>query len=103
MSEIEIQNSICEYLTVKKHFFWRCNNVPIFDATKKTFRRMPKYSMKGVADIIILYQGRAIFLEVKMPKRYQSRHQKEFEKGVTDAGSCYHLVTSIDDVIKLKL
>lgn len=55
--ESDIQRAICDCLALKKHFFWRQNTTPIFDPTKKTFRKMPKYSLKGVPDIIVLWQS----------------------------------------------
>jgi hypothetical protein len=98
--EIEVQNSICEYLATKKLFFWRNNNIPVFDSKRNSYRKMPKYSKKGVADIIVLVNGFAYFLEVK-DKGYQSKDQKEFEKGVKEAGCQYYVVRSIDDVAKI--
>jgi hypothetical protein len=100
-SETNIQNSICEYLQAKKFFFWRNNNVPIFDAKRNAYRSMPKYAMKGVADIILLVNGFSYFLEVKTKTGKQSTEQKKFEKGVKEAGCKYFVVRSIDDVQKI--
>ena len=96
--EKDIQNAICEYLAIKKHYFWRSNNIPVFDPTRKLFRRMPAYSIKGVSDLILLKNGVAYFLEVKRPKTYQSPEQKEFEKNVKSNGCVYKVVRSVDDV-----
>lgn len=103
MKELEkdIQNAICQYLTIKKHFFWRSNNIPVFDPRKKVFHRMPEYSIKGVSDLILLKNGVAYFLEVKRSKTYQSPEQKEFEKNVKANGCVYKIVRSVDDVQKL--
>ena len=102
MKELEkdIQNAICEYLTIKKHYFWRTNNIPVFDPRKKVFHKMPKYSIGGVSDLILLKNGVAYFLEVKRlkPKTHQTADQKEFEKNVRSHGSIYKVVRSVDDV-----
>lgn len=97
--EKDIQNTICEYLEARQIFFWRTNNVPIFDATKKVFRRMPKYSRKGVPDIILIHQGEVKFIEVKRKGSKQSIEQVEFEKKCKSHGLTYILAFSLDNVI----
>lgn len=100
--EGDIQSSICEYLFDVKHYFgWRQNTTPVYDPTVKVFRRMPKYSLKGVADIILVIESRAVFLEVKRAKTYQSVDQKEFQRLCEENGAEYHVVRSVDDVIDL--
>ena len=101
--ESQIQKEICEYLEKRGHFFWRENNTPIFDPTRKQFRRMPKYARKGVPDIFIVQPNRIVGLEVKRPKTYQSPHQKEFEKDLKAAGGEYYVVRCINDVRGLGL
>ena len=60
---------------------------------------MPKYSINGVSDIILLKDGIAWFIEVKA-KTKQSEHQKEFERNVIKNGCKYIVARSIDDLIK---
>ena len=101
--EGEIVNAICEYLTLKRRFFYRNNNTPIYDPTRKLFRAMPKYTMKGIADIIVVKDGRYIGLEAKTDKGVLSEHQHEFSRNLMLAGGDYHVVRSVDDVIALGL
>lgn len=103
MPESQIVTSICEYLEVKKHFFWRQNNVSVYDPVGKRFRAMPKFSKKGVPDIIVIWRGYFVGLEVKQKGKYLSKDQKEFRDGVIDAGGEYHLVRSIEDVQEIGL
>lgn len=56
--------------------------------------------MKGVSDIIILKDGRSIFVEVKAPRGYQSPEQKEFQAFVESAGCQYIVVRHPDDLEK---
>lgn len=99
--EKQIQMAICDYLSYKGYMFWRQNTNPIFD--KDHFRSMPKYSMNGVPDIILIKDGKFIGLEVKQPKGKQSENQVIFMHKVRKVGGEYHLVTSIDDIIALGL
>jgi hypothetical protein len=52
------------------------NNIPVFSEGR--FRAPPKYTMKGVPDIIVLKAGRFIGIEVKAPKGNLSPDQAEF-------------------------
>lgn len=99
--ESDIVRAICDYLALKKHFFWRQNTIPVFSEGK--YRAMPKYSMKGVPDIIVIHEGYFIGLEVKRAKTKQSPDQKEFERGCKEAGGEYWIVRSIDDCKELGL
>ena len=102
--EKEIQLSICKYLAVKKYFFWRQNTQPIFDMKGGGYRAMPKYSMNGIPDIILIKKdGKFCGLEVKRPAGVQSDAQFEFQKLCILNNAEYHIVTSIDDVQKIGL
>lgn len=98
--EKEIQLACCQYLELKKHFFWRQNTAPTFDVTKQTFRAMPKYALKGVPDIIVVTDGGyVVFIEVKRPKAKQRPDQIEFEKRCKEVGAEYYVIS---DVTQLK-
>lgn len=104
--EKEIQLAICDYLALRKVFFWRQNTIPPVDHKgngKMVFRPMPKYSLKGVPDIIVIKDGKFWGLEVKRPKGKPSEHQMAFMKNCILNGGEYHIVTSIEDVQKLGL
>jgi hypothetical protein len=102
--ESQIQNTICDYLARKKHFFWRNNTTGIYDPTKKSFRRKPKYAMNGVADIIVITEGGyAVFLEVKATRGIQSADQKEFQKRCEEKGCEYYVCRRLEDVTNIGL
>ena len=103
MSEADIQLVICEYLALKRYFFWRQNNTPVFDSNRGQYRRMPKYAMYGIPDIILIYQGNFIGLEVKGKRGQQSDNQKEFERRCKRVGGYYYVVRSLEDVKELGL
>lgn len=106
MKESDIQSSICEYLELRRHCFWRVNNIPAFTKNSNgsiTMRRLPKFTPRGLPDIIVVRKGKFIGLEVKKPKTYQSKEQKEFEQRLKDAGAEYYVVRSIEDAQKIGL
>ncbi len=101
MKETDIQLAVCDYLAYKGYFFWRQNVVPVYQDGR--FYSLPKYSKRGIPDIILIKDGKFIGLEVKTPKGRQSENQKLFEEQSKDAGAEYHLIRSLDDLPKLGL
>lgn len=107
-SEGDIQNAICEYLELRGRCFFRLNNIPAFnrgEAGKIIMRKLPKYTPKGLPDIIVVVGGLFYALEVKKgnPKTYQSKDQKIFEALVKKHGGKYFVVRSIEDVQEIGL
>lgn len=99
--ESEIQNSICEYLQMRGRFFFRLNNIPAFNRSEGggfTMRRLPKFTPRGLPDIIVVAGGAFIALEVKNATGRQSPDQKIIESDIKKHGGKYYVVRSIEDV-----
>lgn len=95
---------LCEYLALKKRFFWRQNTTPMFDPKFGGYRAMPKYAMKGVPDIIVVTDGGyVVFLEVKRPNGKLSPDQVVFQALCKKFGAEYHIVWSIEQLKELGL
>ncbi|RIJ15978.1 VRR-NUC domain-containing protein [Henriciella mobilis] len=61
--------------------------------------RLKKEGVKaGVADILVLWAGRAIAMETKTRNGRQSPEQKAWQADFERAGGVYHIVRSVDDV-----
>lgn len=68
--EKDIMREICQYMEDKGLFFWRSNNIPVFgmnNGGKMTFRSLPKHTPRGLPDIMCIYKGTFIAIEVKRP------------------------------------
>jgi hypothetical protein len=99
--EGEVLKSVCEYLALKRHFFFRSNNIPPVQRFKDgsmTFRRLPAYSVKGIPDIICIREGRFIGIECKAANGRLSPDQVVFEQLCIRNGGVYIVARSIDDV-----
>lgn len=83
--------------------FWRQNTTPVFNKDSDRYQAMPKYSMRGVPDIIVIKNKEFIGLEVKRPGEKQSKHQVEFQSKCEAVGGKYYVVESLDDVIAIGL
>ena len=102
--EKDIQRAICDYLALKNYFFWRSNNIPVFgknNAGFKTFRSLPKYTPRGIPDIIIIRKGEFIAVEVKRPKAKLRPEQAEFASKIVVHGGTYWVVHSLEEIIDL--
>lgn len=103
--EKDIQRTICEYLSVKKYFFWRSNNIPVFstnNAGKRTFRSLPKFTPRGLPDIIVIYKGQFIALEIKRPKAKLRPEQADFGSKCIENGGKYFILHSLEELQELE-
>jgi len=101
--ESDVIDEIGEYLTLKRHFFYRSHNNAVYDTAKKVMRRMPKFSKYGVADFTLVFKGTPYYIEAKSEKGVQSERQKKFQAECEAAGSIYILARSHLDLIKAGL
>jgi hypothetical protein len=102
--EKDIQREICDWLDSEGYFFWRNNTVPVFQQDKygARFRKLPKYTPRGLPDIIILYFGEFIGLEVKVPNYWKfTDDQQAMMDKIRQNGGAYHLVTSLSEAQEL--
>lgn len=102
--EKDIQNEICEYLKNNAFFFWRSNNLPVFsrnNAGKMAFRAMGKYTLKGIPDIIVIYKGKFIGIEVKRVGAPLREDQIKFKVNTIVHGGIYIMATSVEQVRRL--
>lgn len=101
--EKDIEKSILIYLNACPDCFaWKNNSTGVFDPTKKVFRK-PKnpFLINGVSDIIGVYKGRPLFIEVKVPGKEESglsENQKAFLKQVTRMGALAFVASSVEQV-----
>jgi len=96
-----IKNQICSWLTLKKIFFFQVDSVGIFDTKKGIFRanRNP-YRIRGVSDIIGIFNGVPLAIEVKSKKGVLSDFQKDFLSKWKEQGGIGIVAKSIEDVQK---
>ncbi len=97
-SEAQIELSVCHWLRVRGIFFWKQPQSGFFDSRVKRFRKQASpYAMNGCPDIICIYNGLFVGLELKSPKGKQSDSQLEFQRRVEAANGVYEVVRSIED------
>lgn len=102
-TEAQIQTAVCKKLRDAGFFFWRSNNVPIFDPKLNNgygaYRSQGEFSLKGIPDIIIILKGGQFCgLEVKTPTGSVSADQVLFERRCKTIGAKYIVIRSVEDI-----
>lgn len=103
--ESDILRVVCEYLEANKdkhgYFFWRQNNVPVFAKSndgKMRFRALPKFTPRGLPDIMVIKDGLFYGIEVKRPGAGLREEQGEIMKAFQKVGAHYFVVRSLVDI-----
>ena len=100
-SEKEIENSILAYLqALPGCFAWKNQSTGVYDPTKGIFRKSKnKFHLNGVSDIIGIYKGKFLAIEVKTPKnKLRPDHQVSFIAQINMSGGLAFFATSVEEV-----
>jgi penicillin-binding protein-related factor A (putative recombinase) len=102
-NEIKVQKEILNYLKKMGVFCWRVNNIGIPDPRcKGGWRKQNGYNMLGMSDIIGIYNGKFLAIEVKAPGRIKnvSENQTIFLENVKKYGGISIIVDSCEKVVE---
>ena len=103
LKEADIEHLILNYLnSVEGCIAWKNPSSGYFDVKKGVFRKqVSRYAINGVSDILGIYQGRMLAVEVKRPQnKERPDHQTHFINMINRHGGIAFFATSVDDVIK---
>ncbi len=98
--EYAIKRQIITWLKYNGVFAWVQHNAAIYDPSRKAFRRQSFGQRRGVSDILGVWKGRLLAIEVKTKTGKLSEHQEEFLKDVNRVGGIGFVARSIDDVVR---
>lgn len=80
-------------------FFWR-NNTGANKINNGNGTRFVRFGLPGSSDIIGVYKGCFVAIEVKSERGRISESQRKFSKHIADNGGIYILAYSVDDALK---
>lgn len=89
--------SIVGHINAVGGFATRINTQGQFDPIKKIWR--PGSTVKGMSDIVAVYKGQALFIEVKVGRDKQTRDQMMVELLVNEAGGHYLCAHNLDEFL----
>jgi hypothetical protein len=106
--ESYIVKEICEWLAGRKDLtFWRSNNVPVFSFSGRNnkgemrYRSLPKYTPRGLPDIMVICNGKFIGIEVKREGAKLRPEQAEMGMRITLNGGFYFVAHSLHELKEL--
>lgn len=98
-SEKQIENMILSFLKARGVFCFKVETVGIFDQKLGRYRRKNSiHRTVGISDIIGIFEGRPLAIEIKSKKGAPTIHQKLFLAEWTGAGGIGFIARSIEDV-----
>lgn len=97
VKESDLQRTILDWLGYQGHFFYR-NNSGAMISEYKGKQRFMRFGAPGSPDIVVVHDGLYVGIEVKGTGGKQNDNQKEFQRGLEDAGGRYVLAYSLKDV-----
>ena len=99
-SEKEIQNSILDWLQLQPHCLaWPTASVGLYDPIKKIHRRPAKHFRRGLSDVIGIWRGAPLAIEVKTRLGRATHEQKLFIHEFVEQGGIGFIARSLEDVI----
>lgn len=101
-TEKDTQSACLQYLASANIFHYRNNSGAIVSEYKGR-KRFVRFGASGSPDIIVVYGGRYIGIEVKDIKGKQSESQIAFQKNLEKAGGAYYVVRSVDELVRIIL
>jgi len=95
--EGKIKSAIVKFLnTIPGMLVIPISTTGMYDVTRRRYRRSPM--RLGTSDLLVCYRGRFGAIEVKTPKKYPTKEQREFLEDVKRAGGFAFVARSIEDV-----
>lgn len=98
LSERQIEKSILRFLNLNNIMAWKTKTIGVYDSKKGLYRTPPKDYRRGVADILGIYKGRPLAIEVKSKTGKLSEHQLDFLVEFSARGGIAVVARSIEDV-----
>lgn len=96
---MQIVKAILDYLKFRNILAWRTNSGISWQSYKG--KQYPVHNApKGTSDIIGIYKGRFLAIEVKRHGGYASAYQEAFLRDIQNRGGIAFIAYSIDDVDK---
>lgn len=101
-AESQIQSRILERLgMVKDGFFWRENSGVSTETDKYGKKRMWRAGIKGICDIVGVYKGKFVGIEVKAKGKKASLDQQIFMNRVRECGGVAFVCDDDKEVLRM--
>jgi len=92
-----LTSTIVSYIDLNGGYATRISVTGVFDAKLKNYRYGT--TKKGFSDIQAVYNGNALYIEVKIGNDKQSDYQKQFQKEITNSGGYYFIAKDFESFV----
>lgn len=99
MKETDLQKQIVQWINLSGGYAWRMNvgSFPLMGKNGK--QRWFRAGVKGMADILGVWEGRMLACEVKVGRNKPTPQQKDFLEEIHNRGGIAFVAYSLDDTI----
>jgi len=91
-----LTDAVIKYIKLHGGVAYRINTVGVYDEKLGGLRNSGM--KKGLPDVIGIYKGRFLGVEIKVGKDRQSDHQKDREVEINQAGGVYLIAKTFDQI-----
>lgn len=96
--EKSIEKQVLRWLGSKDIFAFKVKSTGTFDPVRKRFRTSSPFYRKGCPDVLVVYKGFFVGLEIKTKTGRVSPHQKIFHADVKKAGGFVFVVRDVTEL-----
>lgn len=96
--ESAIEKQILSWLKLKSIMAWKIKTTGTWDPNRGQFRKPSPWYRVGVADILGIYKGKPLAIEVKAAKGRLSPAQDNFLEEFKENGGIAFVARSVEDV-----
>lgn len=94
-----VENDILRFLNMSGIFCWKNQSVGVYDPVKRVYRRSNnKFHINGTSDILGIFKGKPLAIEVKSSVGRATEEQKAFIEQFNLNGGIAFVARSVDDV-----
>lgn len=92
-----LTSAITRYIDLKSGYASRINSGGVYDQKLQAHRHGT--TKRGFSDIQGVFNGLALYIEIKIGSDKQSEYQKDFQKSVTKAGGYYFIAKDFESFV----
>ena len=93
-----IAEPVIEFLRGRGAYIWRNVSGGRYQGSASGQRRFVAFGASGISDLMAVYRGKFLAIEIKAGKDRLTDHQRKFAGGVTAAGGLFIECRSVADV-----
>ena len=96
-----IAEPVIEYLRARGAYVWRNISGGRYQGSASGQRRFVAFGAPGISDVMAVYRGKFLAIEIKAGRDLMTDHQRKFAEGVQSAGGLFVECRALGDVVAM--